>query len=84
MNLLFVFGKQWRRDAIGSRRVDIIPTILSILGIQIPHGIDGRDIHKSLWDKNLCNYGILSSYLGKGEVIEELKKTGKSNLSYGW
>ncbi len=64
--------------------VDIMPTILSILGIDIPKDIDGISIEKTMQGEKLYNYGIVSAYPGKVEAIKEFEKAGKSNLSYGW
>ena len=64
--------------------VDIMPTLLSMLDIEIPNTVEGKDLSKSLHGEYIDNYAVTMCYPGNQKVIENLKIAGKNPLTYGW
>lgn len=65
--------------------VDIMPTIISLMELSIPSGVQGKNL-KEVFLKgiNMKNEAIISCYPGQLSAIEKFKKEGKSNLNFGW
>lgn len=64
--------------------VDIMPTLLSLLGLEIPDTVEGKDLSKSLYGEHMDNCAVTMCYPGNQKVIEKLQRDGKDPLAYGW
>ncbi|MEW6587048.1 MAG: alkaline phosphatase family protein, partial [Nitrospirota bacterium] len=74
--ILMVYGKQCLREGVrisDVKLVDIAPTILHILGLPVPHEIDGRVITEAISEEVLRNnpveYGDIPLQMGRGGAI---------------
>lgn len=65
--------------------VDIMPTILSLMGLPIPNTIEGVDLKEVILtgDKKE-NYTILSAYPGQVRAVKGFEEVGEKNIDYGW
>ncbi|WP_297598762.1 sulfatase [uncultured Cetobacterium sp.] len=64
--------------------IDIAPTILSLLDINIPLEMEGKDIAPSLNGEVVDNIVVSACYTGNSKVLKSLKERGLDTLSYGW
>lgn len=64
--------------------VDIMPTLLSMMGLSVPEGLDGMDLKDIIEGKETENHAIVSAYPGKLDAIREFEEMGESNMAYGW
>lgn len=65
--------------------VDIMPTLLSMLNINIPDSVEGRDLSETIFtNEYIENDAITMCYTGNQKVIKDLKAQGKNPLAYGW
>ena len=65
--------------------VDIMPTILSLMGLPIPNTVEGVDLKEVILtgDKKE-NYAILSAYPGQARAVKGFEEVGEKNIDYGW
>ena len=65
--------------------VDIMPTILSLMGLPIPNTVEGVDLKEVILtgDKKE-NYAILSAYPGQVRAVKGFEEIGEKNIDYGW
>lgn len=65
--------------------VDIMPTILSLMGLPIPNTVEGVDLKEVILtgDKKE-NYAILSVYPGQVRAVKGFEEIGEKNIDYGW
>ncbi|SJZ70071.1 Sulfatase [Cetobacterium ceti] len=64
--------------------VDIMPTLLSILNINIPNSVEGKDLSLAFQGNYIENTAVTMCYPGNQNLIKTLKKEGKNPLAYGW
>ncbi|MFP7299787.1 sulfatase [Neobacillus niacini] len=66
--------------------VDIMPTLLSFLGLEIPRSVEGNDLsdfivkHQHGGPKE----AFISAYPGRKEAIEAFRSAGLDNRQFGW
>ena len=65
--------------------VDIMPTLLSLMGLPIPESVQGTDLKEViLHGDKIENYAIIAAYPGQLGAIKSFKDKNESNLAYGW
>lgn len=66
--------------------VDIMPTLLRFLDLEIPMSVEGADLSGFLLnrEKGGPEEAFIVAYPGRKEVIEEFQKAGIDNREYGW
>lgn len=65
--------------------VDIMPTVLSLMGLPIPNTVEGKDLKEVILNGNKEeNYAIMSAYPGQVRAIKSFEEIGETNLDYGW
>ncbi|WP_045518503.1 sulfatase family protein [Neobacillus niacini] len=66
--------------------VDIMPTLLSLLQLDIPNSVEGTDL-SSFLIKRECQgpeAAYMCAYPGRKEAIEAFRDAGLDNRAYGW
>lgn len=65
--------------------VDIMPTLLSLLNLEIPSSVEGKNLEKAVVNNEYIeNYAFISAYPGAIKAIEKFKKENLNSLDYGW
>ncbi|WP_422661187.1 sulfatase [Paenibacillus sp. EC2-1] len=66
--------------------VDIMPTLLRLLDLEIPMSVEGTDLSGFLLnrEKGGPEEAFISAYPGRKEVIEAFQEAGIDNREYGW
>lgn len=64
--------------------VDIAPTILSLLDLDIPKEMEGVDLSPTLKGEKVNNIAISACYPGNPKVLNDLKEKKLNPLSFGW
>lgn len=76
---------QTRTDVL-LNSVDIMPTLLSLLQLDIPQSVEGNDLSSFMIEQG--NGGPEAAYLcgypGRKEAIEAFREAGLDNTAYGW
>ena len=73
-----------RTDTVMSS-VDIMPTILSLMDLDVPDTVEGTDLKNTLLEKEKNeNKAFISSYPGQIPAIKEFEKINEDNKEYGW
>ncbi len=77
--------KAGRTDAL-LNSVDVMPTLLSLMGINIPDAVEGKDISPVLSGNKAENIdsAFIAAYPGRKNVLEEFAVLGINNIKYGW
>ncbi|MCP3739481.1 sulfatase [Rossellomorea sp. BNER] len=66
--------------------VDIMPTLLTLIGLPVPSQVEGTDLSPVLKGerKELVKQAYLCAYPGRKEAIEQFRESGLDNRAYGW
>lgn len=66
--------------------VDIMPTLLRLLGLQVPSSVEGVDLSSCLirQESEGPEAAYLCAYPGRKEAIEAFREAGLDNRAYGW
>jgi arylsulfatase A-like enzyme len=66
--------------------VDIMPTLLSLLLLDIPHSVEGTDLSRFIIEQRSGGpeNAYLCGYPGRKEAIEAFREAGLDNTAYGW
>lgn len=66
--------------------VDIMPTLLSLLELEIPPSVEGTDLSGFLMNRGTGGpeEAFISAYPGRREAIEAFREAGLDNRAYGW
>lgn len=66
--------------------VDVMPTLLGLLGEEIPSGVEGNDYSRNLLYgiESKVSSAFISAFPGRKEAIEEFASKGLDNRKYGW
>ncbi|RRD40160.1 sulfatase [Leptotrichia sp. OH3620_COT-345] len=68
---------------------DIMPTVLSLMSIEIPDTVEGSNLKDSVMKVNRSSNGeeskaFISSYPGQISAIEKFERINEDNKKYGW
>lgn len=76
--------KPMQTDALLST-VDIMPTLLTIAGLEIPRTVEGEDMTSVLTGSGEGpEKAFLCAYPGRKEAMDVFERRGLNNLAYGW
>jgi arylsulfatase A-like enzyme len=66
--------------------VDIMPTLLRLLDLEIPSSVEGADLSEYILNQEGGGPGeaYISAYPGRKEAIEAFHNAGLNNREYGW
>jgi arylsulfatase A-like enzyme len=65
--------------------VDIMPTLLRFLNLEIPSSVEGIDLSDFITHQSGGpEAAFISAYPGRKEVIEAFREAGLDNRAYGW
>ncbi|MCH6267215.1 sulfatase [Neobacillus citreus] len=66
--------------------VDIMPTLLSLLDLEIPSSVEGADLSGYILNRQSGGPGeaYISAYPGRKEAIEAFREAGLDNREFGW
>ena len=64
---------------------DMMPTVLGLLGCDIPETVEGEDCAKFIkGDENEDRVSFIMACPGRADFVEKFKKEGKNPAEYGW
>ena len=64
---------------------DMMPTVLGLLGCDIPETVEGEDCSKFIkGDENADRVSFIMACPGRSDFVEKFKKAGKNPAEYGW
>jgi len=64
---------------------DMMPTVLGLLGCDIPETVEGEDCAKFIkGDENEDRVSFIMACPGRADFVEKFKKAGKNPAEYGW
>lgn len=65
--------------------VDIMPTLLSLLELEIPKTVEGVDLSNSILNgEEIENNALVSAFPGQIKAIDAFKEKEINHLNYGW
>ncbi|MFC4802196.1 sulfatase [Neobacillus sp. GCM10023253] len=66
--------------------VDIMPTLLRLLDLEIPSSVEGTDLSGYILNRQSGGPGeaYISAYPGRKEAIEAFREAGLDNREFGW
>lgn len=79
-------GNENKRCSVCIGSQDMMPTVLSLLGLEIPDTVEGEDCSgyiKGIED-NEDRVSFILACPGRASVVEEFKKAGKDPKKFGW
>lgn len=66
--------------------VDIMPTLLGLLDLEIPNSVEGTDVSNLITNQRSDGpeAAYICGYPGRKEAIENFREAGLDNRAYGW
>ncbi|MEK3854912.1 sulfatase family protein [Cytobacillus sp. FSL H8-0458] len=66
--------------------VDIMPTLLSLMKLDVPDTVEGNDLSGCILNQQISGpeEAYMCAYPGRKEAIEAFQKAGLNNREYGW
>lgn len=83
--VVHVPGNKNKRCSTCMGSQDMMPTVLGLLGCDIPKTVEGEDCSKFIkGDENADRVSFIMACPGRADFVEKFKKAGKNPAEYGW